>query len=85
MSNQNSDLQRKAGFFHSLGKVITEYNNTPGNENYKSAHNVRSNEVWMDEIPYAIFGSASLYSDGVVVRQIGSASGNYNDPLNQFD
>ena len=85
MSNQNSDLQRKAGFFHSLGKVITEYNNTPGNEDYKSAHNVRSSEVWMDEIPIAVFGSASLYSDGVVVRQIGSASGNYNDPLNQFD
>ena len=85
MPNSNQDTQRKAGFFHSIGKVITEYGNIPGNENYKSAHNVRSTEVWMDEIPFAQFGSASQYSDGIIVRQIGSASGNYNDPLNQFD
>ena len=30
MPNTNTDLQRKAGFFHSLGKVITEQNNSAG-------------------------------------------------------
>ncbi len=75
MSNQNSNLQRTAAFYHSLGKVQTEYNNLVGNELYKSAHNVRSTEVWMDSISYApTVGSASQYGDGVVVRQVGSSS-----------
>jgi hypothetical protein len=83
--NTNTDLQRKAGFFHSLGKVITEDGNTAGNEKYKSAHNVRSNEVWMDSIPYApTLASASQYSDDIVVRQIGTtASPVFLYPLTQ--
>ena len=72
MPNSNQDIQRKAGFFHSLGKVITKDGNNVGNEKYKSAHNVRSTEVWMDEIPFAQFGSASMYSDGLIVKQIGT-------------
>jgi hypothetical protein len=76
MPNTNSDIQRKAGFFHSLGKVITEDANSAGNEKYKSAHNVRSNEVWMDSISYApTSASASQYADGIIVKQVGSASG----------
>lgn len=75
MSNQNTTLQRTAAFYHSLGKVQTEINNLVGNELYKSAHNVRSTEVWMDPISYApSVGSASQYSDGVIVRQVGSSS-----------
>lgn len=75
MSNQNTNLQRTAAFYHSLGKVQTEINNLVGNELYKSAHNVRSSEVWMDSIPYSpITASASQFSDGIVVRQIGSSS-----------
>jgi len=88
MPNTNSDIQRKAGFFHSLGKVITEDANSAGNEKYKSAHNVRSNEVWMDSISYApTSASASQYADGIIVKQVGSASGvvdvqnNFLDPL----
>jgi len=72
MPNSNSDLQRKAGFYHSLGKVITETNKFAGNELYKSAHNVRSGEVWMDSINYApTFASASAYADGIIVTQVG--------------
>jgi hypothetical protein len=88
MPNTNSDIQRKAGFFHSLGKVITEDANSAGNEKYKSAHNVRSNEVWMDSISYApTSASASQYADGIIVKQVGSASGvvdvqnNFSSPL----
>ena len=85
MPNTNTDLQRKAGFFHSLGKVITEQNNSAGNENYKSAHNVRSSEVWIDSITYSpTSASASAISDGLIVEQIGStASPVYLFPLTQ--
>jgi hypothetical protein len=72
-SIQNSKIN--AAFYHSLGKVLTESSNLVGNEKYKSAHNVRSNEVWMDSISYApTTASASQYGDGVIVRQVGSAS-----------
>ena len=72
-SQQNSKIN--AAFYHSLGKVLTEASNLVGNEKYKSAHNVRSNEVWMDSISYApTVASASQYGDGVIVRQVGSAS-----------
>jgi hypothetical protein len=53
MPNNNIDVQRKSGFFHSLSKVLTESTNFSGNERYKSAHNVLSGEVWIDQIPYA--------------------------------
>lgn len=72
-SQQNSKIN--AAFYHSLGKVLTESTNLVGNEKYKSAHNVRSNEVWMDSIPYtSVFASASQYSDDLIVRQIGTSS-----------
>jgi hypothetical protein len=75
MPNTSQTLRTNAGFFHSLGKVLTESANSPGNEKYKSAHNVRSNEVWMDSIPFAIdSASASQYADNVIVRQVGSSS-----------
>ncbi len=85
MPNTNTDLQRKAGFFHSLGKVITETNNLVGNEAYKSAHNVRSSEVWMDVIPHAnTSASASSVSDSLIVRQVGTSSNPvYLYPLSQ--
>lgn len=53
MPNSNEIVQRKAGFFHSLGKVLTESNKSARNEKYKSAHNVLSKEVWMEEPPYS--------------------------------
>ena len=75
MPNSSQDIQRKAGFFHSLGKVITKDTNDVGNELYKSSHNVRSNEIWMDSISYApTVASASQYSDDIIVRQVGTSS-----------
>lgn len=72
-SQQNSKIN--SAFYHSLGKVLTESTNLVGNERYKSAHNVRSNEVWMDSIPYAFLSaSASQYSDELIVKQIGTYS-----------
>jgi len=53
MPNNNTDVQRKAGFFHSLGKVLTESNKFAGNEKYKSGHNILSKDIWIEEIPYA--------------------------------
>ncbi len=85
MPNTNTDLQRKAGFYHSLGKVLTEQNNLVGNEAYKSAHNVRSNEVWMDIISHSnTYASASSISDNLVVTQCGTSSNPvYLYPLTQ--
>lgn len=83
MPNLNSTVQLKGGFFHSLGKVITEVGNLAGNERYKSAHNVKSNEIWMDIVPYApTIASASSYSDDIIIRAIGSlATPTYLYPL----
>ena len=85
MPNTNTDLQRKAGFYHSLGKVITEQYALVGEEAYKSAHNVRSNEVWMDIIPHSnTYASASSISDNVIVTQCGTSSNPvYLYPLTQ--
>ena len=75
MPNTNTDLQRKAGFYHSLGKVLTEQESLVGEEPYKSAHNVRSSEVWMDPIPHSnTYASASSISDGLIVTQFGTSS-----------
>ena len=50
MPTSNTTLQRKAGFFHSLGLVITKDGNAPGNEIIKSAHNVSNKEGMEDHI-----------------------------------
>jgi hypothetical protein len=63
MPISNTNIQTKSAFYHSLGRVLTRDTNFAGNEKYKSAHSVRSSEVWMDTIPYApTFASASAYA-----------------------
>jgi hypothetical protein len=63
MPISNTNIQTRAAFYHSLGRVLTRDTNFAGNEKYKSAHSVRSSEVWMDTIPYApTFASASAYA-----------------------
>ena len=48
-------------FFHWLGKVNTFDGRKAGSEPYTSSHNVRSNEVWMDDVPFAYtYASASV-------------------------
>lgn len=76
MPNLNSTVQLKGGFFHALGKVLTLSTNTAGNERYKSAHNVKSNEVWMSPIPYcgSTIASASSFADNITIRAVGSTS-----------
>ena len=75
MPNSNQNTKINAAFYHSLGKVLTESTNLVGNEKYKSAHNVRSSEVWADPIQFApTFASASSYSDDIIVRQVGTSS-----------
>jgi hypothetical protein len=88
MPNQNNNLQISSAFFHYLSKNQTENNNTIGNELYKSSHNITSNEIWVDQIPYAINSfSASIVSDNIIVKQIGSSSiapdyfNNYLEPI----
>ena len=73
----NDTSKLTGAFFHWLGKVNTKDGNYAGSENYKSAHNVRSNEVWMDDVPVAYtFASASAYSDAYpnIIRKIGTVS-----------
>jgi hypothetical protein len=76
MPNLNSTVQLKGGFFHSLGKVLTLSTNSAGNERYKSAHNVKSNEVWISPIPYCgpTLASASTFADDIIISAVGSTS-----------
>lgn len=81
MPNNNPNLQRTAGFYHSLGKVQTESNNLVGNEKYKSAHNIKSSDVWTDEIQYSPnFSNASSLADDIIVTQLGTIA----DPMYLF-
>lgn len=75
MPINNLDTQLKQGFFHSTGRVLTENSNLIGNELYKSAHNISSNEIWIDTISYSpdYITSVSI-SDNLIVKQIGTVS-----------
>lgn len=76
MANFNTDTQVKTGFFHALGYVLTKFSNSPFNEQYKSAHNVRSNEIWVDSIEYS-FDFEAAESESVSnssVTQVGDTS-----------
>lgn len=45
--------QRKLAYFHALGKVMTESQTQyVFNSAYKSSHNVRSSEIWANEVAY---------------------------------
>lgn len=76
MPNLNSTVQLKGGFFHSLGRVLTVDTNSVGNERYKSAHNVKSNEVWVSPVPYCgpTLASASTFADDIIIKAVGSTS-----------
>ena len=88
MPINNSNIQNKGAFYHSLGKLLTRDTNSLGNEKYKSSHNITSSEIWMSEVPYAqTFASASGYSFGSFtssVLMIGTPSNpSYLYPLTQ--
>ncbi len=46
--------KRQLGFFHGLSKVPTEATQQVYESKYKSAHSVKSNEIWSDTIAYAV-------------------------------
>lgn len=54
MGSLSTSEQRKIAYFHSLGKVMTRDSQAVYESPYKSSHNVRSNEIWTDNIIYAI-------------------------------
>jgi len=45
--------KRQLGFFHGLSKVPTESTQYVYESKYKSAHSVRSSDIWTDNITYA--------------------------------
>jgi hypothetical protein len=54
MAQFPDSLQSKTGFFHSLGLVPTESTQNWYESSYKSSHNIRGSEIWLDDIPYAL-------------------------------
>jgi hypothetical protein len=53
MSELSQNEQRKLAYFHTLGKVMTENTQELYETKYKSSHNIRYNEIWIDDITYA--------------------------------
>lgn len=54
MPDLSSAYKEQIGYFHALGKVATKLTNFyVFNSNYKSAHNVRDTDVWVQSVPYA--------------------------------
>lgn len=49
----SSSEQRKLAYFHSLDKTMTESQQNIYESNYKSSHNIRINEIWSDDLPFA--------------------------------
>ena len=76
MANFTDETQRKTAFFHALGYVLTKKANEPANESYKSAHNVKTDEVWVDSIAYSqLYSNAvSEASNNAAVTKIGNTA-----------
>ncbi|MFW6377065.1 MAG: hypothetical protein ACOCZ5_00320 [bacterium] len=60
MSVQNTTIQRKLAFFHSLSKTMVEGSQNVFESKYKSSHNVKIGEIWSDDVGYAIDFTAAL-------------------------
>jgi hypothetical protein len=89
MGSLSSIEQRKLAYFHALGKVMTENTQAVYESQYKSSHNVRLNEVWSDDIAYAVdYSSAvsesvsnsavTLINQGDLTQIFGSNGQSYN-------
>jgi hypothetical protein len=73
-----SSLLDDSGNFHALGRTKTHTTVRPGNENFKGSHNIRSREVWIDDIPYAGNANTAYNNvDDIIIRQIGTLSNPY--------
>jgi hypothetical protein len=60
MGSLSTNEERKLAYFHALSKVMTEGNQNVYESKYKSSHNVRLNEVWSDDIGFAIDYSTAV-------------------------
>lgn len=54
MATPSSSFQQIKGFFHSLSRSNTEASQYVFESLYKSAHSIRNEDIWADEIPYAV-------------------------------
>lgn len=54
MGSLSTSEQRKIAYFHALAKVMTRDSQAVYESPYKSSHNIRSTEIWSDDIGYAI-------------------------------
>ena len=85
MGSLSSNEERKLAYFHALSKSMTENTQEVYESRYKSSHNMRLNEIWSDNIGFAIdYASAvtesisnpavTLYS-GVTLSEIFGSNG----------
>lgn len=72
----NNTVQIKTGFFHALSTVLTKSGNPIGNEKYKSAHSVRTNEIWTDNIEFAGYTDVIFDNDGAFQSALDESSTN---------
>lgn len=85
MGSLSTTEQRKLAYFHALAKVMTENTQAVYESKYKSSHNIRLDEVWSDDIGYAISpaaaqaealsNSAVTYHDKVTLTEIPGSNG----------
>jgi hypothetical protein len=50
MGSLSDSEKLKIAYFHSLGKVNTEANQAIYESKYKSSHNIRTSEIWVDSV-----------------------------------
>lgn len=66
--------QRKLAYFHSLGKSMIESQQNVYESNYKSSHNIRTNEIWSDNIDftstYSEAKTKSLLNNAVILHEM---------------
>lgn len=60
MASLSENEQRKLAYFHALSKSMTENTQDPYESKYKSSHNIRLNEVWSDNVGYAVDEAAAV-------------------------
>jgi hypothetical protein len=60
MGSLSSNEERRLAYFHALSKSMTENTQEVYESRYKSSHNIRLNEVWSDNIGFAVDYSAAV-------------------------
>ena len=65
MADFSSGLKTIIGYFHSLGKVLTEATQNVYESKFKSSHNIRLSEIWSDPIGFAP-DFATAYNESLI-------------------